>query len=122
MIVDGASMNILPNADKALIPIRKFTEYALHPIKSKGKAYAFEHSLGYSLSNVDKLVANIRQNLKKFEAKPKGDNGYGMKYEVLMELFGENGRSANVLTSWIVEHKSGDTVLTSAYIKNRRRL
>ncbi|MCL2633328.1 MAG: hypothetical protein FWD34_02315 [Oscillospiraceae bacterium] len=111
-------MNILPNADKAVIPVRKFTEYALHPVKGKGKAYAFEQALGYDLTNYNILIKNIKDSLIKFKATSKGDNGFGIKYEVLMILRGENGKSANVLTSWIVEH-NGETRLTSAYITNR---
>ena len=65
------------------------------------------------------MIKNIRKNLSNFEAIFKGDNGYGLRYEVLMKLEGENGRVANVLTSWIVEHESGSTRLTSAYIKGR---
>jgi len=112
-------MNILPKADKAIIPIEKFTQYVLHPVKSKGKSYAFERVLGYNLLNADKLIDNIRGNIKNFEAIPKGDNGFGVKYEITMTLLGENGRNAKVLTSWIVEHDSEETRLTSAYIKDR---
>ena len=114
-------MGALPNADKAIISETKFVEYVLHPNKSRGKAFAFQQVLGYNLSNAAKLIENIRNNLDNFEANFKGDNGYGLKYEVLMELEGENGRTANVLTSWIVEHKTGNTRMTSAYVKNRRR-
>ncbi|MDR0461652.1 MAG: hypothetical protein LBH62_09600 [Nitrososphaerota archaeon] len=112
-------MNILPNAGKAVIPIEKFTKYVLHPVKSKGKSYAFERVLGYNSSNANKLIDNIRNNIKNFEAIKKGDNGFGIKYEVTMTLLGENGRYAKVLTSWIVEHDSEETRLTSAYIKDR---
>ena len=50
----------------------------------------------------------------------KGDNDFGTRYEVMMTLTGENGKTANVLTGWIVEHGSDNVRLTSAYIKNRR--
>jgi len=113
-------LNVLPNTDKAIIPVEKFTEYALDPVKGKGKAFAFERALGYNIFNADALIANIRRNLKNFEAKPKGDNGYGLKYEILMLLIGENKKSANVLTSWIVEHSGGKTRLTSAYVTKGR--
>ena len=120
MGLDGETMSILPGVDDALIPIEKFVDYALHPIKGKGKAYAFEKALGYDLSKAENLIDNIRKNLRKFKATKKGDNAYGTKYEVVMRLIGENGKSANILTSWIVEHKSGVTRLTSAYVTRRR--
>jgi len=117
-------VKILPNADKAVIPLEKFTEYVLHPVKSNGKAYVFKRVLGYDLSNAGRLIENIRRNLTNFEAIPKGDNGYGLKYEIIMELLGESGRTAYVLTSWIVEHNNGETRLTSSYIINinKRRI
>ena len=121
MKLGGELVNVLPNADNAIIPEEKFFDYALHPIKGKGKAYAFDKALGYNLNNARKLIENIRNNLTNFEAISKGDNGYGLKYEVLMELLGENGKTANVLTSWIVEHESGNTRMTSVYIKGGRR-
>ncbi|MCL1845651.1 MAG: hypothetical protein FWF77_07090 [Defluviitaleaceae bacterium] len=114
-------MKVLPNVGNVEISIEKFVDYALDPVKGKGKAYAFERALGYGLSNADKLIENIRQNLKNFEAREKGDNGYGFKYEVTMNLTGENGKVADVLTAWIVEHGSGETRLTSAYVINRRK-
>jgi hypothetical protein len=76
--------------------------------------------LGYDLKNIEKLIENIRQNINCFEAKCKGDNGFGIKYEVLMELTGENGKSAHVLTGWIIEYGSEYPRLTSAYVTNRR--
>jgi hypothetical protein len=111
----------LPNADKVIISSEKFVEYLLHPVKSKGKAIAFEQALGYNLSNYGELIEDIRKNLTKYEAKYKGDNGYGQKYEVFMELNGKNEKVASVLTSWIIEHETGNTRLTSAYVKRRRK-
>jgi len=111
----------LPEAENVVIPVEKFTDYALHPIRGKGKAIAFDRALGYNLTNADKLIENIRTNLSRFEAKPKGSNEFGLKYEVLMNITGENGKIAHVLTSWIIEHESKLIRLTSVYIKNRRR-
>ena len=31
----------------------------------------------------------------------KGDNGYGMRYEQVVEIAGPNGKTAKVLTAWI---------------------
>jgi len=113
-------MITLPNASCAVIPIEKFTEYALHPMRSHGKWIAFRDALGYNLANAHKLVENIRQNIDKFPAYEKGDKGFGMTFSVLMELTGENGRTGNVLTAWIQDTETGATRLTSAYVKKRR--
>jgi hypothetical protein len=113
-------MTVLPRARSAIIPIEKFTEYALDPIRSRGKWIAFLEALGYHLDNAELLVENIRQNIHDFPAEPKGDKGFGMTYAVLMELVGENGRTANVLTAWLDDNETGLIRLTSAYVKKRK--
>lgn len=49
---------VLPNYDKAVIPIEKFTQYAPNPEKDKNKAEAFEKALGYNLNNAEGLIKN----------------------------------------------------------------
>ena len=56
MHIGGASLNILPRADRAVIPVEKFTKYALNPEKQPNKAIAFELALGYNKENVSKLI------------------------------------------------------------------
>lgn len=94
---------LLPNYKEAIIPIEKFTEYALNPLKDKNKADAFEKALGYNLTNADKLLDNIKNNIDKFNAKEKEDLGYGQRYEIIMRLLGENNKYANVKTAWIID-------------------
>jgi hypothetical protein len=111
---------ILPKANEAVIPVEKFTKYALDPLNSKGKSVAFEKALGYSLDNVDLLIDNILRNLANYPATYKGNNKFGETYTVLMTLTGANGKTANVLTSWIDDKQTGKMRLTSAYVKKRR--
>jgi predicted nucleic acid-binding protein len=42
-------------------------------------------------------------------------------YEVLIKLKVENGKTAYVITSWIVEYNNGKTKLTSVYVKRWRK-
>ena len=109
-------MGLLPRHESAVIPIDKFTSYALNPDKSPYKALAFELALGYNQENAEKLIMNIRTNLNKFPAKSKGNKGYGTLYEVVMELTGENGKTAKVLTGWLDDISKGETRLTTVYI------
>ena len=110
------NLEILPNADKAVIPIEKFTKYALNHEKQRDKAIAFQQALGYNLSNYQKLIDNIKYNLKNYPAIPKPDLGYGIRYEVIMFLLGENNKRAKVLTAWIVDNATQETRLISTYI------
>ena len=112
-------MSVLPNAEKAIIPIEKLSEYALHPVKSRGKHIVFERALGYNLSNAELLRENLKTNIKSFEANPTEDNGYGQKYEVVVSLKGENGNTAEVFTCWIVEHGTEEPRLVTAYVMKR---
>ncbi|MBQ5850486.1 MAG: hypothetical protein IIW54_06700 [Lachnospiraceae bacterium] len=119
-IKEYGNMNILPNADKVYIPIEKFTQYALNPNKDFNKATAFQKALGYNIDNADKLIHNIYVNVKYFEAKKKTDNGYGERYSVLMSLIGENGKTANVQTAWIIDKETKKPRLLSAYVTNKK--
>ena len=113
-------IGVLPKAYEAVIPIEKFTKYALDPIKSRGKWIAFKDALGYDLDNVNLLVDNIQQNIMNFPADIKGDKGFGMTYAALMELMGVNGKKASVLTAWLDDKETGIMRLTSAYVKKRK--
>ena len=120
MRLGGEGLNVLPKADEVVVPIEKFTRYALDPINSRGKWVTFQEALGYNKDNADLLVANIRQNVKNFPATVKGDKGYGETYAVLMKLTGANGKTANVMTAWLDDKESGQMRLTSAYVKKRK--
>jgi len=110
------ALNKIPNIDKAVIPVEKFTEYALNPDKDPDKSIAFELALGYNQKNVGKLIESIKSNLDKFPATPKGNKGYGELYEVIMELTGENGKTAKVLTGWIDDISKNELRLITAHI------
>jgi len=113
-------VNVLPRYNEAVIPIKKFVEYALNPEKDPNKALAFFLALGYNISSADKLVQNIRDNIANFECREKNDLGHGAIYEVCMVLLGENGKTANVLTAWIDDKATGEMRLINAYVKKRK--
>lgn len=106
----------LPKYEEAILPEAKFLQYALNPEKDKNKAKAFKQALGYDLSNYKDLIQNIRQHLPEYEAIPKGDHGWGMTYEVIMELEGPNGKRAKVLTAWIDDKQSGKMRLVTLHV------
>ena len=109
-------MNILPKSDKVVIPIEKFTKYALNPEKDADKAIAFDRALGYNVNNVDKLIEQIRENIDKYPAREKGNLGYGMRYEVAMNIIGANGKTVKVLTGWIDDASNGEMRLTTVHV------
>ena len=113
-------MNTLPRANEAVIPIEKFTMYALNPSKDKDKAIAFDLALGYNVDNVEKLIEQIRTKLDKFPVTVKEDMGYGTRYEVLIGIVGVNGKTANVLTGWIDDVFNGEMRLTTVYVDRKQ--
>lgn len=106
----------LPKYENSVIPKAKFTEYALNPVKDPNKAKAFELALGYTAENADHLIEQIRSNLPLYKAVEKGDRGYGMTYEVIMDVTGPNGKTAKVLTAWIDDRSNGEMRLTTIHV------
>ena len=113
-------MSILPHYEKAIIPIEKFTEYALNADRDPNKTFAFKSALGYTENNVGDLVNNINSNISNFNAVSKGNNGFGEVYECVMSLKGANGKTANILTSWIIRNNEDFPRLTNAYVTNKK--
>jgi hypothetical protein len=90
--------------------------YALNPEKDFNKAEAFKKALGYTLDNADELIAQVREKLPDYKAVEKGDRGWGMTYEVIMNIKGPNGKTAKVLTAWIDDNKNGEMRLTTIHV------
>lgn len=96
------------------MPDEKFTQYSLNPLKAPDKAKAFKSALGYTVDNFQDLRQNILDNIVEDNFIEKGDNGYGMRYEQILELTGPNGKKAKVLTAWIQD--GDDKRLVSVYV------
>lgn len=101
-----------------IIPDEKMVDYALNPLKAPDKAKAFKSALGYDQSNYELLKRNILDHIDESKLVEKGDSGYGMRYECIIEITGENGKKANVLTAWIQD--DNDKRLTSVYVTKRK--
>lgn len=105
------------NSESIEISPAKLTEYALnpeHPV-GKHKAKVFETTLGYTLDNYQDLIDNVYKSIDVSNFIPKGNQGYGMRYEQTLELTGSNGNKANVLTAWIETDNKGKR-LTTIYV------
>lgn len=93
---------LLPNASSAIISPEKLRDYLLsqsHPI-GRYKA-TFFRSLGYEADGWGALEKDIR-SLLDAAAEEIGATDYGKKYAVTGVLTGPNGRSATVVTAWII--------------------
>jgi len=62
---------------------------------------AFFRALGYTQENWKDLELDLRRFLRE-EAWEKGATKYGIKYEIHGQINGPTGRSARIVTAWIV--------------------
>ena len=117
----GELMVLLPNADKAVIPMEKFVNYALDICHADGrhKAFVFDRVLGYTVDNASGLIANIKKNIVNYPATHKGKTPHGDKYEIIMQQTGANGCTANVVTGWMIDNGTDVPRLTTAILIKR---
>ncbi|MCL2076982.1 MAG: hypothetical protein FWH08_01065 [Oscillospiraceae bacterium] len=101
-----------------VIPVEKFVKYSLEPLQRADKARAFRLALGYDKTNYKLLIDQIVSKLKRYDPKPKGNDGFGMRYETVVRIKGANGKTASVRTVWNYDKSSGETIMTNAYVEN----
>jgi len=115
-------MAILPNAEKAVIPIEKLTQYCLNPVHPVGKhkARIFKKLFGYTTKDAPELQDAIRQEILVNEAMLKQQDQYGQRYEVTFEHENTVGQG-NICTGWIVKMKENFPRLTTCYAKSTKK-
>jgi hypothetical protein len=106
----------LPEAQRAVIAPAKIQDYLLstsHPVgRFKEPFFA---SLGYSVANWQKLAQDLLALAASGEAEAGRESPYGQKYEIHGILNGPSGKSARVLTVWIVRFGSDVPQFVTAY-------
>ena len=93
----------LPAAERAVIPAAKIRDYLLSTSHPVGRFKApFFASLGYTNANWPRLEEDLRDLAVSGDAELGKRSSYGQKYEIRAILRGPSGRSAGVLTVWII--------------------
>ena len=93
----------LPAAERAVIEPAKIRDYLLSTSPPVGRFKApFFASLGYTSANWRRLDEDLRDLAISGDAELGKDSPYGQKYEIRGTLRGPSGKSAEVLTVWIV--------------------
>jgi len=93
----------LPNASRAIIDPAKLRDYLLSPAHPVGRFKApFFVALGYAQEQWQRLEADLRAQHLLQEAQPAATSSYGQKYEIRAILTGAGGRSAEVVSVWII--------------------
>jgi hypothetical protein len=107
----------LTNADQAIIPLEKFTEYCLNPEHPTGqhKARVFKAALGLTLDDATFLQATVAKTVMTYDATPQEPNAFGDRYVIDFMLTTAVG-SAVVRSAWIVRYHENFPRLTSCYV------
>ncbi len=101
----------LPNAEKAEIDLRKFTEYSMKPDnpQNQGKwmgfamiGYPVETAEGRQIATQD-VIQQIRQILPQTPAYQSKNNPYGIRLKVTIIIKGFNGQQGNLITIWQID-------------------
>jgi len=111
-------MALLPNAEKAVVPLEKSRDYSLdstHPV-GKHKARVFASALGMTKDDALRLREIIRQAVLTNEAVEVGTNKHGTRFVMDFQTLGLKG-AITIRTAWIID--AGETIprLTSCYIR-----
>ena len=106
----------LPHADQAIISapsIRDDLQSEAHPV-GRFKATFFA-TLGYSAGNWQQLLTALARHASEHEAQATETTEYGQKYEVHGRLTGPAGKSAMVVSVWIVLAADNSTRFVTAF-------
>ena len=92
-----------PNAELAVVDPAKVRDYLLSPEHPVGRFKAtFFGSIGYSRDDWQVLAAGLLEIIASEDAELGDQSAFGDKYEVRGTLVGPAGRSATIVTVWIV--------------------
>lgn len=106
----------IPNAVQAVVPAEKVTEYLLnllHPVGGPKARWLF--ALGYRLESPEELANDLLDIVRTSDEFTMQADRFGVKYVVKGSLIRPNGRSARVLTIWMIEHDTSFPRLVSAF-------
>ena len=107
----------IPNADCAVVDIRKLRDYSLNSAHGTGKhkARVFLGALGISANDAEALRDILLKAVTEHEAELGLKDEYGQRYHVdfLLEW---QGKRAIICSAWIIESHIAYPRLTSCYV------
>ncbi len=107
----------VPNAENAVVDIRKLRDYCLNPNHEIGKhkARVFAASLNLTETDAEILRAALLEAVKTIEAETGKLDEYGQRYTVDFE-YERQGRRAIIRSGWIVDADSDAPRLVTCLI------
>jgi hypothetical protein len=107
----------LPNAERAIVDLKKLCDYCLsaqHP-RGRHKARVFESALGFGAANAEELREVLLAAARSEQAVPTEQDDYGQRY-VVDVVVSARGAQATVRSAWIVRRGEDFPRLTSCYV------
>lgn len=107
---------LIPNADQAVVDIRKLRDYCLNPEHDDGKhkARLFSSILSMVASDAEELRQILLEVVKTHEAQLRRQDEFGQRYTLDFVIEWQN-RSATLRSGWIIEHDSEIPRLITCY-------
>lgn len=107
---------LIPNAENAVVDIRKLREYCLNPQHDDGKhkARLFSTILGMTADNAEELRQILLEVVKTQVAQQGRRDEFGQRYTLDFKLEWQD-RSGIIRSGWIIEHGSEIPRLTTCY-------
>ena len=107
----------VPNADRAMVDIRKLQEYCLNTQHRTGrnKALVFASALGLTIDDAEALRNILLKTIREYDAEVGLKDSYGQRYQVDFPLEWQ-GIRAVVRSAWIIEPEVPYPRLTSCYV------
>ena len=107
---------LLPNAENAIVDIRKLRDYCLNPEHNDGKhkARLFLSCLGITADNAEELRQILLEVIQTQEVRLGRQDEFGKRYTLDFTIEWQN-RSTTLRSGWIIEHGSEIPRLTTCY-------
>ena len=106
----------IPNAQHAIVDIRKVRDYCLNPQHNSGKhkARRFATALGMGPDDAEALRKVLLQAVKTCHARLGQEDVYGQRYTIDFVCEWQ-GRQATIRSGWIIDRGSDIPRLVTAY-------
>lgn len=114
----------IPNAERAIVDIRKLRDYCLNSEHNSGKhkARLFAALLGMGPNDTEALREALLEAVKTHEAQLGERDRRGQRYTVDF-IFGWHNKQATIRSGWIIQANSTSPRLVTAYpLKGSNRL
>lgn len=106
---------LVPNAERAVVDIRKLRDYCLNPLHDEGKHKArLFAAIGLTANEAEELRTILLQVVKTSEARVGRRDSYGQRYIIDFPL-NWRGREAVIRSGWIIELEIEMPRLTTCY-------